>query len=95
MSLTQVVRFSSTRLKVLGKNRVQEESATTASVQKQNLQPRQAGDFRFLAHYHPQFVFHASSTLGFEYSISAFDQDGKIVTHSNPIQIIIPLKTKR
>lgn len=95
VSLSRFIRFSSKKLKVLGRNRVSEESSTYASVQKDTIVSNATGDFKFAANIFPQFIFRSQASIVFEYSVSAFDQEGKIVTHSEPIQIVIPFSSKR
>ena len=93
-SLTRFVRFSSQKTKILGKDRVTEETSAYASVQKLTLTSKTAGDLKFVAKILPQFVFHTQASIIFEYVVAAFDQDGKAVTHSEPIPIVIPFSRK-
>ncbi len=93
-SLSRVIQFSSKKFKVLGKTRVHEETTSNTSVQKQNLPSEQIADFTFRAYYLPQLAHQSYSHLAFEYSVAAFDQEGKIVTHSEPRQILLPLMKK-
>ncbi|MHA2406180.1 MAG: hypothetical protein ACXACH_05455 [Candidatus Hermodarchaeia archaeon] len=94
-SLSKFVRFSSKRIKVLGKNRIHEETSTYASVQKQTLTSKNTYNFQFTANILPHFVFQSQTSIVLEYEVSAFDLNGKIVTHSEPIKIVIPFSRKR
>jgi len=79
-SLSKLLRFQSVSLKVIGRNRVSEESATLA--------PRR---FKFLVYYYPHFTPQPVSQIRLEYTVAAFEEDGKIVTHSDVYQILIPM----
>ncbi len=94
VSLSKFIRFSSGKIKVLGKNRVREETSTFASILKDTIASNETGAFKFTANVFPQFIFRSQASIVLEYSVSAFDQDGKTVTHSEPIQIVIPFSRK-
>jgi hypothetical protein len=93
-SLSEVLWFYNAFSKMYGKDRIRRESTTLTSVKTQNLPSNQAGDFKFSAVYSPHLIHYPLSYLGFEYIVSAFNEEGKTVTHSDPFQILIPL-TKR
>jgi len=90
-SLSKLLRFQSVSLKVIGRNRVSEESATLAQVKKERLSPKQARRFKFLVYYYPHFTPQPVSQIRLEYTVAAFEEDGKIVTHSDVYQILIPM----
>ena len=94
IALSKVIQFSSKKFKVLAKTRVHQETTSDVSVQKHRIVSTKSGEFQFKAYYLPQLAYQPVSEIAFEYSISAFDPDGKVVTHSHPIQIIIPLKKR-
>jgi hypothetical protein len=95
VSLSKFIRFSSKKTQVIGRNRVHEESSTYASVQKNTLPSKKTGVFKFIANIFPQFVFQSQTSIVLEYEVAAFSQEGKTVTHSEPIQIVIPFSRKR
>ncbi|MFW9830376.1 MAG: hypothetical protein ACFFD8_01170 [Candidatus Thorarchaeota archaeon] len=90
-SLTETLRFQFVKVTTLGKNRVSEEREIRTGAIKRKLRPHQEIALHFFAKYHSQLSHQNSLDLGLEYIISAFDVNGKIISHSDPYQIVIPL----
>lgn len=95
-SLSRFLRFQSLTITAFGTTRAKEERETLTSVIKRNIPPHQTVQFKINAKLHQHLSHQPVSHIGLEYVISAFNEDGKIITHSDPYQILIPLaKNKR
>ncbi|MFX0079563.1 MAG: hypothetical protein ACFE8O_10035 [Candidatus Hermodarchaeota archaeon] len=90
-SLSRLLRFLSLTTTAFGKTRAKQERETPTSVVEHNISPHQAIQFKINARFHPHLSFSPLTHINLEYVVSAFDKKGKIITHSDPYQILIPL----
>lgn len=94
-SFSRILRFQSLAVTAFGKTRAKQERETLTHVIKRNIPPHQTVQFKIKAKFHPHLSLTPLSHIGLEYIISAFDVEGKTITHSDPYQIIIPLSKNK
>lgn len=90
-SLSRILRFLSLTTTAFGIARAKQQRETLSSVIKRNIPPHQSVQFKIKARFLPHLSFSPLSHIDLEYVVSAFDDTGKIITHSDPYQILIPL----
>lgn len=91
-SLSPLLQFHLKTVRTIGQDRINEESTALRQVKKATISSHQTRDFRFSLVYLPQLSVKSVSQIGLEYSLAAFEENGKIVIHTDPYQVLLPLR---
>lgn len=94
-SLTPLLRFQSVKILGIKKARIWEKQKATTAVIKRTAAPKEEIIFQFQAMYNSSLPQQPMVSTRIEYVVSAFDEEGNIITHSDPHQILIPLVRKK
>ncbi|MDO8124191.1 MAG: hypothetical protein Q6364_07400 [Candidatus Hermodarchaeota archaeon] len=94
-SLSRVLRFQIKKTTAFGSARAKQQREKPTSLIKRNIAPLRSVQFTINANFHPHLSIQPMTQIGLEYVVSAFDEDGKTVTHTDPYRIIIPLAKKK